>query len=152
MAEGDRPPTFSAPVVDDRRVMTTVWYRFLTALARRILGAAQVSTITTTDVGPSAVSVTSADISALTSPLVTSADAATQGAGYVQADVQSIATLANELKTDVNSIVTVQNTDRTLTNELKADVNALVSEIDTISDLVNELKATVNSLTAALNE
>lgn len=35
---------------------------------------------------------------------VTSPDAATQGGSYAQADVQSIATLANELKGDVNAL------------------------------------------------
>lgn len=37
---------------------------------------------------------------------ITSPDAATQTAGYVQADVQSIATLANELKAKLNAIST----------------------------------------------
>lgn len=35
---------------------------------------------------------------------IASADAATQSASYVQADVQSIATLANEIKTALNAI------------------------------------------------
>lgn len=46
-----------------------------------------------------------ADSTATTS----SANAATQGGTYVQADVQSIATLANELKTDHNSLVATVN-------------------------------------------
>lgn len=50
-------------------------------------------------------------------PEVTSANAAAQGGAYVQADVQSIATLANEVKADYNIA-------RTLINELKADGNA----------------------------
>lgn len=45
----------------------------------------------------------------LTDPLVTSANAAAQTGAYVQADVQSIATLANELKTDLNAVVTRLN-------------------------------------------
>jgi uncharacterized protein YoxC len=89
---------------------------------------------------------------------VTSANAATQGVGYVQADVQSIATLANELKGDVNTLVTDVNAlitiqaDRTLTNEVKSDLNSHITEFNTLVALVNELKATVNDITAALNE
>lgn len=64
----------------------------------------------------------------------TAADAATQTGAYVQADVQSIADLANELKVDYNSAVT-------LVNELKA-------KLDTLTTLVNELKSTVNTMNA----
>lgn len=49
---------------------------------------------------------------------VTSPDAATQTASYVQADVQSIATLANELKADVN--------------QLKTDLNAAVTQLNAL--------------------
>lgn len=51
---------------------------------------------------------------------VTSANAATQTAAYVQADVQSIATLANETKGDVNQLVTDLNTVAASLNDLKA--------------------------------
>lgn len=44
-------------------------------------------------------------------------DAATQSGSYVQADVQSIATLVNDLKAKYNAMVT-------LTNELKTKLNA----------------------------
>ncbi len=36
MAEGDRPPTFTAAVVDREDKMTPVWYRFISALTRRV--------------------------------------------------------------------------------------------------------------------
>ena len=62
---------------------------------------------------------TSADASPST-VAVASADAATQGGAYVQADVQSIATLANELKADVNTLVTNLNAVVTSLNDLKA--------------------------------
>lgn len=39
----------------------------------------------------------------------TSADAPAQGAGYVQANVQAIATLANELKADHNALLATVN-------------------------------------------
>lgn len=46
---------------------------------------------------------------AVTTNPITSADAATQTGSYVQADVQTIATLANELKTDVNTMSVLLN-------------------------------------------
>lgn len=48
-------------------------------------------------------------LASLVDPLITSANAAAQTGAYVQADVQTIATLANELKTDVNTIATLVN-------------------------------------------
>lgn len=81
--------------------------------------------------------VNSADVGALTAALgskTTSADAAVQGAGYVQVDVQTIATLANELKTDFNNLWDDVNhattglrvaitAARTLANDLKDKAN-----------------------------
>jgi hypothetical protein len=118
MAEADRPPTFTARVVDDAAKMTTVWYRFISGLARRVFAASQIAEITTADIATSTIS-------------TTSANAATQGGGYVQADVQTIATLANELKTDLA---------------------ALIVEYNTTVALVNELKSTINEVTTALRE
>jgi len=43
------------------------------------------------------------DIAARTPATIASPDAAAQGGAYVQADVQSIATLANELKAAMNA-------------------------------------------------
>src|SRR5262245_9828049 len=117
MAEASRPPVYTTPVVEQNRTMTRDWYRAIANLFRWILNAQQLGEITTTDIPASAVS-------------VTSPNAATQTAAYVQADVQSIATLANELKTDLT---------------------ALVAEVNTISTLVNELKARVNDINSALN-
>jgi hypothetical protein len=45
-----------------------------------------------------------ADLAALRPATIASPDAATQGGAYVQADVQSIATLANEIKTALNAL------------------------------------------------
>jgi hypothetical protein len=64
MAEGDRPPTFTAAVVDQDQKMTPVWYRFISSMARRLFAASQVDTIATADVSSSTVSVASADIAA----------------------------------------------------------------------------------------
>lgn len=64
---------------------------------------------------PGVVKQTAAQANATASTVaVAAANAATQTAGYVQADVQSIATLANELKSDLTALVT--------------DFNALVSK------------------------
>ena len=128
MAEGDRPPTFTQVVVDKDAKMVPVWYRFISAIARKVFGASQVGTITTADIASATASTVS----------ITSATAATQTGAYVQADVQSIATLANELKSDVNTLVT--------------DLNNLITIQNLDRALVNELKSKINDLTAALSE
>lgn len=55
-----------------------------------------------------------------TLPSVTSANAATQGGSYVQADVQSIATLANELKSDLTAALAVMAEIITALNAISA--------------------------------
>lgn len=55
---------------------------------------------------------------------VTSPNAATQSGVYVQADVQTIATLANETKGDVNQLTTDLNTAIASLNDLKAKLRA----------------------------
>ena len=78
---------------------------------------------TTTDEG--LVLMAAASVNASTSSVsVTSANAATQTAGYVQADVQSIATLANETKGDVNQLVTDLNAAIASINDLKTKLRA----------------------------
>lgn len=146
MAEGDRPPTFTAAVTDKDAKMTAVWYRFIAAIARRLFGAGQVATITTADIAASAVSTTSTSLITVSDPFITAADA---DATYDTAERD----LINQLKLNLNSLVTFHsNPTTTLVNELKTDLNALVAEVNTLATLVNELKATVNSITAALKE
>lgn len=118
MAEVSRPPVTSTPVIENDKTMTRVWYRALQNLFRWVFNVQQIAQITTADIAASAVS-------------VTSANAATQTAAYVQADVQSIATLANELK---------------------GDLNTHIAEFNTMKDLVNELKAQLNEFSAAITE
>lgn len=60
---------------------------------------------------------------------VASPDAAAQTGGYVQADVQSIATLANELKADLAQLVTDLNAVRT---DMLATRTALVALITSL--------------------
>src|SRR5262245_5482453 len=128
MAEGDRPPTFTAAVVDREQKMTTVWYRFISALARRVFGAGQVATINTAVV---------ADAAAITLNHISSNYHAA-GVGYLQADAATWVSGLTELKTDVNTLTTQLQDTRT-------QLNLAIS-------LVNELKATVDQVLAALNE
>lgn len=76
------------------------------------------------------------------------ADAALQTGAYVQADVQSIADLANELKTDYNGAVTLINELKTDYNGAVTLINELKSKLNTLTTLVNELKSTVNTMNA----
>ena len=81
--------------------------------------------------------VVAADVSATAAAdaVVTAvADAAVQSVAYVQADVQSIADLANDLKVHYNASVT-------LMNELKADLAEARA-------LANELKSKLNTMNA----
>lgn len=116
MAEGDRPPTFTQPVVDKDAKMVPVWYRFLSALARRLLAASQVETITTADIAASAVSVTGNYTAA--------------GVAYAQADAATWVAGLTELKSDVNALIAELNTNRALVNELKAKLNELTAALN----------------------
>jgi len=53
-------------------------------------------------------------------PAIVAANAATQSGSYVQADVQSIATLANEMKTDFATAMAVMGEIRDALNEVLA--------------------------------
>jgi hypothetical protein len=85
---------------------------------------------------------------AATATEIAAADAAVQTGAYVQADVQTIADLANELKldytallADVADIRTQYNAAVTLANELKADLAEARA-------LANEMKAKLNTMNA----
>lgn len=80
--------------------------------------------------------VTSSQAAALTSSQNATAAANTQTASYVQADAQSVATLANALKTSYNAAQVDIAALRTAYNAAQVDIAAL--------------RATVNSLMAAL--
>lgn len=69
---------------------------------------------------------------ALTATAIAAANAATQTGSYVQADVQTIATLANELKTDYTALL--------------ADVTALRT---TVANLLTELKGAGKPMAAS---
>jgi hypothetical protein len=69
---------------------------------------------------------------ALTATAIAAANAATQTGSYVQADVQTIATLANELKTDYTALL--------------ADVTALRT---TVANVLTELKGVGKPMAAS---
>lgn len=70
--------------------------------------------------------VSAATVTSLSLPTVSTADAPTQGAAYVQADVQAIADLANEAKADLNT--------------LSAQVGTLESDVAGLRDTINALR------------
>ena len=170
-----RPPTDSEKVSTEIGTAPRPWMNFFRLIARVLENLrAGTTTITTVDVTPAAaatadgvastVNVGSTTLTSLTSPLITSPDAT---------NLATAQTLANELKADVNTMVTNQNTDITLTNELKADVNQLVTDFNALVTqfdalvtqvnvmntqltaniaLTNELKAAHNEQVDAINE
>jgi len=73
------------------------------------------------------------------------ADAPDQTAGYVEADVDAIATLANDLKAKYNDAVT-------LLNSLKGNYNDLAGKYDDVVTLANDLKAKYNDAVTLINE
>lgn len=80
-------------------------------------------TATTGTRGLMLVAAASAD-AATSSVSVTSANAAPASAGYVQVEAQSTVTLANEIKGDVNALVTDVNTIAASLNDLKAKLRS----------------------------
>lgn len=68
-------------------------------------------------------------LTSVTLPTTTSPDAAAQGAGYVQANVQSIATLANELKADFNAAMALLQTQNAELVAAVAALNEILSAI-----------------------
>ncbi len=89
------------------------------------VGGAQYPVLTTNDAattgarGPVKQAAANVDATA-SSVAVAAANAATQTGAYVQTDVQSIATLANEIKTDLTQLVTDFNAAVTRLNALQA--------------------------------
>ncbi len=86
-----------------------------------IVGFSDLAGTSTVGLVKKAVAVTDASASAVS---VTSADAGTMSAGYVQTEAQRTATLADELKADVNTLVTD-------TNLIKTQLNALLAALRT---------------------
>jgi hypothetical protein len=79
-------------------------------------------------------------------PEITTDSAVTQTESYVREDVQSIATLANDLKAGFNSIVSKYN------QEALAALVELRASHDSMVLLSNELKAKYNSAILLINE
>lgn len=93
------------------------WFRLVTLRLRNQDVLADVSDVTLT---------------AVTFPTVTSADAAVQGVSYNQANVQSIATLANELKADFNAAMA----------QLQTQNAELVTAIAALNETLTALRQT----------
>ncbi|PHS02109.1 MAG: hypothetical protein COA78_21935 [Blastopirellula sp.] len=79
----------------------------------------------------------------------------TQGAAVVDAVASTVSVVGADV---VNSTVSVSSADAsdlptviTLANEIKGDVNQLVTDVNSKNALINELKADVNTLTTDLN-
>lgn len=90
------------------------WFRIVTQRIQQLDILADVADVTLTSV---------------TFPTVTSADAATQTGSYVQANVQSIATLANELKADFNAAMALLQTQNAELAILKDALNEALTAL-----------------------
>ncbi len=106
--------------------------------------------VTSPDATVSIVSVTSPNATTSTVS-VTSPDVAAAPVAYDQTFTNTIVTLVNELKGDVNQLVADVNPSATLANELKGDVNQLVTDVNTTATLTNEIKGDVNQLVIDIN-
>ena len=92
------------------------------------------------DAPASGVGVTAAD-AAVSGVAVTAAAAPAPGPVYVPSEVAAIATLANEIKADVNQLVADANSTAVLANELKGDLAQLVADVNAIGNQLNALLA-----------
>ncbi len=90
------------------------------------------------DAPTSGVAVTAPD-TAVSDVAVTAAAAPAQGAGYVQADVNAVVALVNEIRGDVNQLVADVNATAVLANALKAELNQLVADVNGIAAQLNAL-------------
>jgi hypothetical protein len=145
-------PVASTPVEEANGTFKTAWRLFLLAIANKLINAAGVAAVSSADLAAPAAAIVTADIVALASPITTSPDATAAGAAYSQVVAQSVVTLANELKADLNSVVVTQNLDAALTNETKAKINTILTYLSTVQALTNEEKARFNALRTALNQ
>lgn len=74
---------------------------------------------------------------------VTNPDAPAAAVGYSQTDTQDSVDLTNEMKADINQLVTDVNSKNALINEIKADVNTLVTDLN---NSITQLNALLTSL------
>jgi len=122
MAEFPNPPLITGPAPTDGQIAvyqasTNTW----------IAQTAASTGITVPGTHIAAASAPSAE----TASAVVAANAATQTGSYVQADVQTIATLSNAEKTTVNALVTDVGTLVTELGALTTKVNTLLTELQT---------------------
>lgn len=97
---------------------------------------------------------TAANPAALTSTVIAAADAATQTGSYVQADVQTIATLANELKLDYTALRVDVTAIRAEVIKLVTDITEAFVAIDALIDddvaIVTQVDALVTDVDALI--
>jgi len=98
--------------------------------------------VAATTVG-AAVTPTSSAPSAQTGATVSTTSAATQTGSYVQADVQTIATLANALKTDYNKTITD-------VGAILTTLGAAVTDVGTLATRLNQARVDILALRAEL--
>lgn len=126
-------PPIRESIVDENGKPTLGFAKWLSNLSAKFLTADD--SVNTT------VSVTSADIAAVTSPdsSTVTGTATTGGDGFANAtEFNNAITAINTIKTLTNELKTINATIRTLNNELKADVNTLVTDLN---DLKTKLRA-----------
>jgi hypothetical protein len=114
-------PTLRAYDWKDRNKTEFNWTRMVTARFQQQDVIASIEPVTQT-------------AATVTYGAVATANANAQTAGYVQADVQSIATLANALKTAFNALVAALQTQ---TNALVADDGATITALNAALDALS---------------
>lgn len=119
----------------------TAVLKWLVALVDQTISNSALATTTTAGLVRQGTAVTDA---AASSVAVAAADATVSTVSVDSADATDLATvitLANEMKGDVNTLVTDANTSATLSTELKVDLTQLVADVNAIKDQLNALLA-----------
>lgn len=115
--------------------------QWLVALVAQTVSNSALATTTTAGLVRQGVAVADA---AASSVAVTAADATVSAVSVDSAnatDLATVITLANELKGDVNTLVSDVNPSATLSTELKGDLTQLVTDVNAIKDQLNALLA-----------
>lgn len=139
------PPNAPNPILQDLGVVggsgpVTVQAAFVAAPAA--LTSAQDGALTSSQNSTTNATATSSQNS--------TTNAATQTGSYVQADVQTIATLANALKTSYNAAQSDLATAVTLVNALKTSYNALQTDVVALRTAYNAAQADIAALRTTL--
>ena len=112
---------------------------------------AQVGALTSSQDGALTSSQNATSTVTVTSSQNATATAATQTSSYVQADVQTIATLANALKTNYNAAQVDVAAASALANALKVSYNAAQTDLVALRTAYNAAQADIATLRTAVN-